>query len=121
MAGETKVEAENSDFNLSPESMSTVVQELQETQTVIPTVTAPETLMSPTHVLARMEKSLAGSPARVAVQTLEAAATETCEPRCTALGTCPSQSFPSQNKPFPQVDLALQVACTGITAEGKII
>lgn len=55
----------------------------------------------------------------MAVQTPEAAATEICEPMCTALGTCTSQSFSSQNKQLPEVYLAFQIAYIGIIAEGK--
>lgn len=114
MAGETTAEPEYSDFNLSAVSMGCSSQ-LQETQTVIPTATVPETLMSPTHSSARVAKAqLAAQQEWQQKQLLE-----TCEPRCRALGTCTSQPFPSQNKPFPEVDLTL--VAIGIIAEGEII
>lgn len=112
----TTSEAENSDFNLSAVSMGCSSQ-LQEIQTVIPTATVPETLTSPTHSSARVAE------AQLAVQQewQQKQLLETREPRCTALGTCTSQPFPSQSKPFPEVDLTLQIAATGIIAEGEII
>lgn len=88
MAVETTAEAENSDFNLSAVSMGCSSATTSRNPDCNPNSDSSRSTNESNSLLGRSGKSPVGSPVRIAAANPEAAATETYEPRCTALGTC---------------------------------
>jgi len=112
---------QKTDFNLSAISMGCSSATTSSNPDSNPNSNSSRNTNESNSQLGKSGKSSVGSPARTAAATPEPAATETQELRCTALGTRTPFPFPSQNKPFPEVYLALQTAHIGITVEGEII